>query len=252
MVTVPGGTFQMGDVMWDKEETDETVHSVTLGAFQIGAYEVTFEEYDAFCTATKREKPADEGWGRGKRPVINVSWEDVVAYCNWRSKQEGLEEVYKINGSRISANWQANGYRLPTEAEWEYAARAGGKKVRFGNGRDIADPKEINFNASAGYKKPYSVVGEYRRKTLPVGSFAPNALGLYDMSGNVWEWCWDWYDSYSTSAQTNPKGPNTGSVRVLRGGSWYFYPQGCRVAYRYYLTPGYRNVLIGFRLSRTL
>jgi len=252
MVTVPGGTFQMGDVMGDKEETDETVHSVTLGAFQIGAYEVTFEEYDAFCTATKREKPADEGWGRGKRPVINVSWEDVVAYCNWRSKQEGFEEVYTINGSRISANWQANGYRLPTEAEWEYAARAGGKKVRFGNGKDIADPKEINFDGSASYKKAYSVAGEYRNKTLPVGSFSPNALGLYDMSGNVWEWCWDWYGNYSTSAQTNPKGANTGSRRVMRGGSWGNDPQDCRVAYRGYSSPGSRNADFGFRLSRTL
>jgi len=252
MVLVPGGTFEMGDVMGDKESEDETVHTVTLSDFLIGKNEVTFDEYDAFCTATKREKPSDSGWGRGKRPVINVSWEDVVAYCNWRSKREGLEEVYKINGSRISANWQANGYRLPTEAEWEYAARAGGKKVRFGNGRDIADPKEINFNASAGYKKPYSVVGEYRRKTLPVGSFAPNALGLYDMSGNVWEWCWDWYDSYSTSAQTNPKGPNTGSGRVIRGGSWRGSPRYCRVAGRFGSSPGGRGYDIGFRLSRTL
>ncbi len=252
MVLIPAGTFNMGDVMGDKEFNNETVHSVTLSDFLIGKHEVTFDEYDALCEATNRKKPKDEGWGRSQRPVINVSWEDAVAYCNWRSKQESLQEAYSISGSTVTAHWQANGYRLPTEAEWEYAAREGGKKVRFGNGKDIADPKEINFAASASYKKEYSVVGEYRKKTVPVGSLnSPNSLGLHDMSGNVWEWCWDWYGEYPSEAQTNPKGPSTGSFRVLRGGSWSNDPQGCRVAFRVSLTPGYRYYDIGFRLART-
>ena len=248
MITIPGGTFQMGDVMGDKEQSDETVHTVTLSTFQIGASELTFEEYDAFCEATGREKPSDSGWGRGRRPVINVSWYDAVAYCNWRSRQDGYEEVYVIDGNRVRIKAQAKGYRLPTEAEWEYAARAGGRRVRFGNGKDIADPGEINFVGSRDYKKPYSVAGEYRRKTLPVGSFGPNALGLYDMSGNVLEWCWDWYGDYPRNAAQDYVGPADGSLRVIRGGSWAYDPVGCRVAFRGWFAPGSRITDVGFRL----
>ena len=181
----------MGDAIEDKEGKDETLHSVTLSDFLIGKNELTFDEYDAFCAATGREKPKDSGWGRGRRPVVRVSWEDAVAYCNWRSKQEGLKEVYTLNISsgKLTVNWGANGYRLPTEAEWEYAAREEGKKVRFGNGEDIAAPTKINFDASV--RQRYSVEGASKKKTLSVGSFSPNILGINDMSGNVWEWCWE-------------------------------------------------------------
>ena len=252
MVRVQGGSFDMGDVMGDKEYEDETVHRVTLSDFYLGLTEVTFAEYDAFCEATGREKPKDQGWGRGQRPVIDVSWYDVVAYCNWLSEQHDYTPVYTIKGETVTANWSANGYRLPTEAEWEYAAREGGRKVRFGNGKDVADPKEINFNASTDYKKPYSVVGEYRVKTVPVGSLnSPNALGLHDMSGNVWEWCWDWYGSYPSGAQTNPKGAEQGSRRVIRGGGWDSNPQYCRAAYRSAWDPAYRDNAVGFRLARS-
>ena len=265
MVLVQGGTFQMGDVMGDNEETNETVHTVTVSNFLLAKNELTFDEYDAFCKATGRTLPADEGWGRGKRPVINVDWYDAIEYCNWRSTQEGLQAVYSINKNSKDSNnsntsdtkkWlvttsrSANGYRLPTEAEWEYAARAGGKKVRFGNGKDIADPKEINFDASSGGKKAYSVVGEYRQKTLPVGSFSPNTLDLFDMSGNVWEWCGDWYGTYPSSASNDPQGATGGSRRVIRGGSWYLDPAGVRVAYCVIFTPDDRDDDLGFRLAR--
>ncbi|MCB1048939.1 MAG: SUMF1/EgtB/PvdO family nonheme iron enzyme, partial [Calditrichaeota bacterium] len=169
---------------------EKPVHQVTLSAFELARHTVTFEAYDAFCEAAGLDKPGDEGFGRGRRPVINISWFDAVAYCNWLSEQAELKPVYTIKGEKVTANWQANGYRLPTEAEWEYAAREGGKEVRFGNGKDNADPKEINFNGSESHE--YSVVGDFRAKTTPVGSFPPNALGLYDVSGNVYEWCWDW------------------------------------------------------------
>lgn len=268
MVLVKGGTFEMGDVMGDKEYTNETVHSVTVSDFLLAKNELTFAEYDAFCKATSRELPGDEGWGRGQRPVINVDWYDAIEYCNWRSTQENLQLAYTINKTTkdannsnsgdtkkwtISLNQGANGYRLPSEAEWEYAARAGGKKVRFGNGKDIADPKEINFDASASYKKNYSLVGEYRAKTIPVGSLnSPNALQLHDLSGNVWEWCWDWYgsDYYNTSPGSNPTGATSGSYRVCRGGSWFSCPANLRVAIRNGYTPSDRRNFVGFRLAR--
>lgn len=267
LVFVKGGTFEMGDVLGDKEYDDETAHRVTLNDFYIGQYAVTFAEYDRFCEAAQRDKPTDQGWGRDQRPVINVSWYDVIAYCNWLSEQHGLTPYYSIDKTRkdpsngnkedelkwaVTPNQNANGYRLPTEAEWEYAAREGGKEVRFGNGKSKIDPKEINFNAGESYKKDYSVVGEYRGKTVPVGSLnSPNALGLHDMSGNVWEWCWDWYGSYPTSAPTNPLGADKGVYRVFRGGSWLDYPRHCRVAYRSYDGPTYRVNYVGFRLARS-
>ena len=167
-------------------------------------------------------------------PVERVSWDDIQTFLQ-----------------KLNARYPGRNYRLPTEAEWEYAAREGGKAVLFGNGKNILDPAEANFDASAEYKKPYSVVGEYRGKTTPVGSFRPNALGLYDMAGNVEEWCSDWKGTYPSEAQTNPQGPSSGSYRVLRGGSWDSLPQNCRVANRNSLSPDNRNSDIGFRLSRT-
>lgn len=253
MVFVPGGTFEMGDVYGDGEEWEKPVHTVMLSNFYIGKTEVTFDEYDAFCTATGRKKPSDAGWGRGKRPAINVRWHDAVAYCNWLSEQQGLIKVYTINESTVTADWNANGYRLPTEAEWEYAARGGGKSVRFGNGKDVADPAQINFAGSPANKTSYSRAGVFREKTTPVGSFQPNALGLRDMAGNVWEWCWDWLgdDYYGKSEQNNPIGPVSGSRRVLRGGSWGNPPDNVRVTYRNGRDPMTQDYDYGFRLARS-
>lgn len=254
MVLIKGTTepFIMGDVMGDKELGNETVHPVLLSDFLLAKCQLTFDEYDLYCKLTKNEFPSDQGRGRGQRPVINVNWQDVIEYCNWRSRQEGLQTVFDIQGKLVIPDWTANGYRLPTEAEWEYAAREGGKKVRFGNGKNIADPKEINFNGSKERKKDYSIVGEYRGKTIPVGSLkCPNALGLQDMSGNVWEWCWDWYGTYPSVLETDPKGSNSGSIRVFRGGSWGLNPRFVRAAGRNGDTPDYRFDDIGFRLART-
>jgi formylglycine-generating enzyme required for sulfatase activity len=211
MVFVKGGTFQMGSTNGDGDE--KPVHSVTVDDFYMSKYEVTFAEYDKFCEATGRKKPKDQGWGRGSRPVINVSWHDAAAYCQWA------------------------GGRLPTEAEWEYAARGGNKS----NGYTYAGSH--NADEVAWYNS-----GE----THPVGQKKPNELGLYDMSGNVWEWCSDWYDSdyYENSPSSNPKGPSNGSGRVRRGGSWYYYAKGCRVANRSDYDPSFGDLYLGFRLAR--
>ncbi|MCB0567873.1 MAG: SUMF1/EgtB/PvdO family nonheme iron enzyme [Phaeodactylibacter sp.] len=250
MVFIQGGSFEMGDTFGGGSDDEKPIHTVTVSDFYLSIHETTFDEYDAFCDATGREKPDDKGWGRGRRPVIYVSWNDAVEYCNWRSRQEQLQEVYTISGKNVTANWNANGYRLPTEAEWEFAARQRDQKVRFGNGENTADPKNINFDGSANYKK----AGVYRKETVPVGSLSrPNSLGLHDISGNVWEWCWDWYDSgyYEISNNSrDPKGPDSGSGRVLRGGSWYSFPTLVRVAVRFNNTPGSRVSDIGFRLAR--
>ncbi len=267
MVLITGGTFTMGD-LFREGESNETEHSVTVSDFYLGKTEVTFDDFEAFCTATGREKPSDSGWGRGKRPVINVDWYDAVEYCNWLSQKANLTLAYTLDKSRkdpnntnaadakkwiVTCNLMANGYRLPTEAEWEYAAREGGKKIRFGNGKDIANPSQINFDATASYKKDYSVVGEYRQKTVEVGSLnSPNVLGLHDMSGNVWEWCFDWYETYPSEGKTNPDGGTSGSLRVRRGGSWFDDPQDVRAADRSCVKPVNRDDIIGFRVARAV
>ena len=220
MVFVQGGTFQMGGDMFDREKP---IHQVTLPDFFIGQYPVTFDEYDAFCAATQREKPADNGWGRGKRPVINVSWNDATAYCEWLSKSTGKS------------------YRLPSEAEWEYAARGGAfsKGFEYAGSNNLDEVRWYGSNSDS--------------KTHPVGEKKPNELGLYDLSGNVWEWCGDWFhDSYKGAptdgnAWLSPEG----SSRVIRGGSWGVYPQYYRVAFRGSYAPGVRSSDGGFRLART-
>ena len=220
-VSIPAGTFIMGSPESEvKRWSNEVQHEVTLSAFKMSKYEVTFEQYDMFCEATGREKPEDGGWGRDKHPVINVTWDDAVAFADWL------------------------GCRLPTEAEWEYACRAG-TSTTFNTGDNITT-SQANYNGNYPYND--NVKGEYRKKTLPVGSFAPNKWGLYDMHGNVWEWCSDWYGDYSETSQTNPKGPTTGPGRVFRGGSWVDQAMHCRSAYRLYINPADRYINVGIRL----
>ncbi|SFF22797.1 SUMF1/EgtB/PvdO family nonheme iron enzyme [Thermoflexibacter ruber] len=228
MVYVQGGTFEMGCTSEQRDcyNNEKPVHSVTVDNFYMGKYEVSQKEWVAVMGSNPSYFKGDN------LPVEQVSWEDV---------QEYIKKLNAKTGKK---------YRLPTEAEWEYAAREGGKKVLFGNGSNTADPSQMNFDASASYKKSYSVAGTYRGKTVPVDSFSPNSLGLYNMSGNVWEWCSDWYGAYSASPQTNPTGANTGSYRVGRGGSWRHNPRSLRVAVRVNNYPTYRRSSIGFRLSK--
>jgi formylglycine-generating enzyme required for sulfatase activity len=229
-VLIKGSTYTMGD-QFGEGNGDEKPHTVTVSNFYLSKYEVTFREYDAFCAATGRDKPSDAGWGRGERPAIYVSWYDAIEYCNWLSQQQGRKPYYTIDKSNKDPN--------------------NSKKVRFGNGSDIIKPSEVNFNTFESYKKNYSVAGEYRQKTVPVQELKSNALGLYHMSGNVWEWCWDWYgDNYTQDeGARNPLGTTSGSHRVLRGGGWGNNPQYCRAAYRYSGWPAIRGNGIGFRLA---
>lgn len=241
MVYIQGGTFQMGDTFGDGYGYEKPVREVSVRNFFIGKYAVTFAEYDAFCEATSRSKPSDKGWGRGARPVINIYWYDAVDYCNWRSKRDGLKPVYTFSGIQVFCNFDANGYRLPTEAEWEYAAK-GGKWSQNYKYSGSNDPDLVAwFSDNSGMK------------TQPVGQKQPNELGLYDMSGNVYNWCWDWYDVnyYQTNDTDNPSGPGNGMFRVARGGCWGDFAKGVRPTVRFSVPPIANGDILGFRLVRS-
>lgn len=265
MVFIKGGSFEMGDVFDDNpDDNEKPVHRVRVDDFYMSAHCVTFEEYLMYCDLTSEKEPSDNGWGKGNNPVIDVNWYDAIKYCNFLSLRHGLEPVYTIDKNSqdpndgwdydeewiVTPNWQANGYRLPTEAEWEYAARQGGKKVRLGNGKNILNATEVCYEARETDLELYEVLGDRWYRTEPVDSFLPNALGLYNMSGNVFEWCWDWYDGnyYKTSPAINPRGPENGAYRVCRGGSWNAFAHCCRAAFRISYAPGHRGLYIGFRV----
>jgi formylglycine-generating enzyme len=186
-------------------------------------------------------------------PMIQVTWYGAVAYCNWRSQQEGRQACYNL--STWACDFRKKGYRLPTEAEWEFAARGGlsGKRLPWG---DTITHNRANYYSDSGVSYDISPTRGYHPTwndgTSPVGTFSPNGYGLYDMAGNVWEWCNDWYSNsyYSSSSQTNPIGPATGSFRVIRGGSWYSYGHSyyCRVSERNYGLPHEQYSDHGFRV----
>ncbi len=217
MIKVNGGTFTMGGT----ESDEKPLHSVTVDDFSMGKYEITVAEYKAFCKATGRTMPKTPSWGvKDNYPIVNVNIKDASAYCNWLSKVTGKK------------------YRLPTEAEWEYAARGGIKKSdNLYAGSETLD--EVGWNSSNAGDQAQAV-----------GLKKANKLGLYDMSGNVMEWCNDWYNDsyYATSPTKNPQGPPSGSNRVLRGGSWYHSPSFCRVAFRSGNRPSDRYDSRGFRV----
>ncbi|MFZ2829606.1 MAG: SUMF1/EgtB/PvdO family nonheme iron enzyme, partial [Mesotoga infera] len=250
MVLVEKGSFTMGDTWSVGFSNEKPVHQVTLTYdFYIGKYETTFDEYDAFCETTGRSKPKDEGWGRGSRPVIKVSWNDAIAYCNWLSEKEKIPKAYDDKGNFLDKDGMITtdpskvvGYRLPTEAEWEYAARGGNKSKGYKYaGSDTIDEVAWYTSNSGG-------------KTQEVGKKAPNELGIYDMSGNVWEWCSDWYDSgyYAKSPTTNPYNSTAGSYRVIRGGGCYYIATYARVARRFHGSPTVTDRVLGFRITRTV
>ena len=217
MVYVPGGTFMMGCTSEqgdDCEDHERPAHQVSLSSFQIGKYEVTQAEWKAVMGSNPSKFK-----GCPNCPVVQVSWNDIQSFINKLNAKTGKK------------------YRLPTEAEWEYAAR-GGNRSR-GNKYSGSN----NLDEVACYSKTNG------SKPLSVGGKKPNELGIFDMSGNVYEWCGDWYGAYSNSSKTNPNGHSSGSDRVLRGGGWINYdPQGFRVSFRLNYGPVFRGDIIGFRL----
>ncbi|MDX2282960.1 MAG: formylglycine-generating enzyme family protein [Bacteroidia bacterium] len=242
MVLVKGGAFWMGSE--DGDANEKPVHQVTVDDFYLGKYPVTVSEYLAFCRQTggnwpewmkqgsryhyqtgtdNRYKRLGDALTSDRNPVVGVSWHDAVAYCAWLSKQAGQR------------------WRLPTEAEWEYAAGGAGDRTKW-----AGTSEESKLGDYAWYR------ANSGSKTHPVGQKQPNELGLYDMSGNVWEWCSDWYKAYSSDAQAGPQGPADGAHRVARGGSWRRDPVDARVSVRRDWHPGSRRHYLGFRLARSL
>jgi formylglycine-generating enzyme required for sulfatase activity len=271
---IPAGPFQMGDQSSPLvgASNELPVHTVQVSAFYMAKHEVTKEEWDAVRTWGLANGYTDLRAGNGSsaskganHPVHSINWYDMVKWCNARSQKEGLTPCYTVSGATYKTgesapvcNWSANGYRLPTEAEWEKAARGGVAGKNFPWGTETITHSQANYISSSsraydvsqtrGYHPTYAVGGE--PYSSPVGSFAPNGYGLYDMAGNMWEWCWDWYASYAAGSQTDPRGAATGSNRVSRGGSWDNYANYTCCAYRNYAWPGYALSRYGFRLAR--
>ena len=212
-VHVKGGAFQMGSGYGEKDETP--LHAVTVSSFYMSKYQVTQKEWLALMNNNPARFKGE------KRPVENVSWYDAIDYCNRLSEKEGLTPAYTIDKNRkVSWNTEANGYRLPTEAEWEYAARGGNA------------PENHKYSGSDDADKVAWHSGNSEWTTHDVGTKKSNRLGLFDMSGNVHEWCWDWYGNYSNETQVDPAGPSSGNGRVLRGGYWSSSPENIRSTFR--------------------
>lgn len=272
---VPAGFFQMGDSFSDGEAYERPVHSVLTSAFQIGKYEVSKLLWDEVRIWGASHGYADLQEGGGKapnHPVHSIDWYSAVKWCNARSEKDGFTPTYRVfegayrNGADDSVwcDLNANGYRLPTEAEWEKAARGGLSGRRFPTGDTIThgqanyysnvfndDERRRYFydiSSTRGYH-PVWATGDYPN-TSPVGSFAPNGYGLYDMAGNVFEMCWDAYGDYSPEPQIDPRGPAGAQYRASRSGAWNWGGTNCRVAFRSGSNPHFGNSERGFRLAR--
>ncbi|MCL2806098.1 MAG: formylglycine-generating enzyme family protein [Treponema sp.] len=268
-VRVEGGTFQMGTaeprstiegasinvgglvmtnvITVGGEDRERPVRRVTVSSFYMGKYPITQKEwFDVMGTTIQQQRDmtgrSTVNSGQGDDyPMYHVTWMEAIEYCNRRSVMEGLTPVYTVLGRVITCDWDANGYRLPTEAEWEYAAKGGNKDspvFLYSGGNSVNDVAWVALPRS-------------NRSTQPVGTKAPNSLGIYDMSGNVWEWCWDWFaDDYNYEGANlpNPKGAPTGNRRVIRGGSWSSEAFQVRSASRFQASPTTRTLDRGFRV----
>ena len=269
MALIPAGSFTMGDSL-DGISYALPLHTVYVSAFYMDRYEVSKALWDEVYSWAIAHGYSFEYGAQGKastHPAQSMTWYDSVKWCNARSEKDGKVPAYYTDAG-LSVRYRSgqvapyvswgSGYRLPTEAEWEKAARGGASGQRFPWGNTIswgqanyyayplwADGYAYDVNATVGDHPTFNE-GVYPY-TSPVGYFGANGYGLYDMAGNVWEWCWDWYGSYSSAYQSDPRGPTSGSYRVFRGGSWIFYAFYCRAADRDGYIPTYRDYDLGFR-----
>ncbi len=275
MAFIPGGAFAMGSDEYPTWYGEQPIHTVSVSGFCMDKYEVTKtlwdEVYQWAITHGYTFDYANSGQGKAaNHPAHSMTWYDVVKWCNARSEKEGRVPAYYTSAAQTAVyrsgqvgvqndwvKWNA-GYRLPTEAEWEKAARGGSSGHRFPwSNVETITHGQANYYSFASYAYDISPTRNYHPSfqgggtpyTSPAGYFAPNGYGLYDMAGNVWEWCWDWYGSYGGAAQTDPRGPATGSYRVIRGGSWNDYAIVCRSAHRnIFVNPDFRDHYVGFRV----
>lgn len=266
MILVEGGSFMMGNNLADGKTNgdldEKPVHKVTLNSFYICEHELTVKEYREYVKAENKNmpNPPNEEWmnshvdtkkyyvSSGKKwwgwndldPIHNITWYEAVDYCNWLSKKEGLQQAYyKNEDDGWELDLAKNGYRLPTEAEWEYAAIGGSKTQNFAYSGSNT-PTEIAWFTDSG------------KQLHEVGKKAPNELGIYDMSGNSYEWCYDYYDNkyYEQKVNDNPLGPKVGTARVCRGGSFLGTTETLRITKRFYNSPDYKTQSLGFRVVR--
>ena len=236
MILVEAGQFDMGctDSQMNCDSSEKPVHKVKVDSFYLGSTEVTQELWKRVMGNNPSSRKGDN------LPVESVSWYDAVEFCNRLSALSNLKKAYTVSGDNITCDFTSNGYRLPTEAEWEYSARGGklGENKVYSGSNDIDEVAWFNKNSPESQQ--------------PVGQKKANELGLFDMSGNVWEWCWDIKGQYGREEQVNPRGSMTGDKRVLRGGGWFSNPQGSRVSARSGNKPGTKAKSIGFRVAQSV
>ena len=259
MVAIPAGTFRMG-TNWENDprnrfkgkgvfSAEMPIHTVTLSAFSMSATEITQGQYTKVTGTNPSVCAGDENL-----PVETVSWRDAVRFCNILSDKAGLDRCYDEGAG--SCDFEKNGYRLPTEAEWEYACRAGTETTYY-SGESAVDLGRVawySVNSGernlAAVKIDMAILEESHCRSHPVGLKEPNAWGLYDMIGNVYEWCYDWYSPYTSDAQTEPSGPREGKIHLIRGGGWGSYTSRCTSFGRSGYRPESKNCFTGFRVVR--
>jgi formylglycine-generating enzyme required for sulfatase activity len=271
MALIPAGSFTMGDTFGDGGSFELPLHTVQVSALYMDKYEVTkalWEDVAQWAVAHGYTFEYGALAKANTHPAHTVTWYDAVKWCNARSEKEGRvpayytslvqNNVYRSGQTNVQNDWVkwAAGYRLPTEAEWEKAARGGASGHRFPwPDTDQITHSRANYFSTTNYAYDVSATRGYHPSfstgvspsTSPVGYFAPNAYGLCDLAGNVWEWCWDWYGPYASGSQTDPRGPTSGTYRVNRGGSWLSFASDSRAANRYYFNPTGRGNHLGFR-----